>query len=295
MKIELPKFDAQQATAKSLQPDEIRAELKLGDRNSPEGAKQAARQFEALLVNEMMKSMRTTEMESGLFSSESGKMYREMLDTQLAQRISEAGGIGLANVIYQQLVRSALDGSEAEDNLQPVSTAVEKVVAPLPRVSASGPGRTVDVAKSHRTEMSPGARASVELRLPLEGRISSGFGMRRDPINGARRQHQGVDIAAPRGTPIRAAADGVVVFSGRQRGYGRTVVIEHADGTRTRYAHAERLLVKAGDTVSGQQEIAAVGNTGRATGPHLHFEVERDGKRIDPASLFAQVPALARR
>jgi len=244
----------------------------------------------------MIKSMRTTEMESGLFSSESGKMYREMLDTQLAQRISESGGIGLANAIYHQLVRSALDGAGAEEDALPASSAIEKIVAPLPRASAGDSAHPVKAA-SHpaRAEAPPKPSASVELQPPLEGRISSTFGARRDPIDGSHRRHQGVDIAAPRGTPIRAAADGMVIFSGRQRGYGKTVVIEHADGTRTRYAHAERLFVKAGDQVSGQQEIAAVGSTGRATGPHLHFEVERDGKRLNPEAVLAKVSTLARR
>jgi murein DD-endopeptidase MepM/ murein hydrolase activator NlpD len=128
----------------------------------------------------------------------------------------------------------------------------------------------------------------VELQMPLSGRITSSFGTRRDPIDSRQRQHRGLDIAAPRGTPIEAAAEGRVVFAGDQRGYGRTVIIEHADGRRTRYAHADELQVSAGDCVAAGQIIATVGSTGRATGPHLHFEVIEEGRQIDPLKILAK-------
>jgi murein DD-endopeptidase MepM/ murein hydrolase activator NlpD len=129
----------------------------------------------------------------------------------------------------------------------------------------------------------------------VEGRISSNFGLRRDPVTGNRRFHRGVDIAAPKGSPIGAFAEGTVVFAGRQGGYGKTVVIEHADGRQTRYAHAERLMVRAGDVVRAGETIATVGSTGRSTGPHLHFEVSEEGQRIDPLRALANENALARR
>jgi murein DD-endopeptidase MepM/ murein hydrolase activator NlpD len=132
--------------------------------------------------------------------------------------------------------------------------------------------------------------------MPLQnGRISSNFGARRDPINGRQRQHNGIDIAAPRGTPIDAAGDGTVVFAGWQRGYGNTVIVEHADGRRTRYGHAEKLFVQPGETVEAGQVIAAVGSTGRSTGPHLHFEVIEADRRIDPLRALANDLTLARR
>ncbi len=280
-----------QTIAPSLQPDAIRNELQLGDRKAPESAREAAQQFEALLLNEMIKAMRATEMESDLFSSQQTKTYREMFDTQLAQHISEAGGIGLARVIHHQLVRQALNGGEEE--VTPSGSALEKTVAPLPHLSLIN--RAIEATGSHRAVEVTAAPATVSLHLPVEGRITSRFGARRDPIHGRARHHQGLDIAAPRGTPIRAAADGVVVFSGYQRGYGWTAVIEHADGTHTRYAHAEELFVKHGEYVTAQQEIASVGSSGRATGPHLHFEVVRNGRRINPEAIMAQVSMLARR
>jgi peptidoglycan hydrolase FlgJ len=139
------------------------------------------------------------------------------------------------------------------------------------------------------------AMGSVSLHLPIRGSIRSEFGPRRDPINGRPRFHQGVDIAATRGTPIEAAAAGTVVFAGRNKGYGNMVMIEHADGRRTLYAHAERLFVHAGDTVTGGQTIAAVGSTGHSTGPHLHFEVREGNRALNPLSVLANDFTLVRR
>lgn len=136
---------------------------------------------------------------------------------------------------------------------------------------------------------------AVALHIPLKGRISSGFGVRHDPLHGRVKRHTGVDIAAPQGTPIAAAAAGKVVFAGRRGGYGNLVEIEHPDGQRTRYAHTARILVKVGDEVKPGQTIATVGSTGRSTGPHLHFEVNRDGTRIDPLQAVAKDSKRSRR
>jgi murein DD-endopeptidase MepM/ murein hydrolase activator NlpD len=135
----------------------------------------------------------------------------------------------------------------------------------------------------------------VSLRLPVHGAIRSVFGPRRDPINGRQRFHKGIDIAAPRGTPIAAAGAGTVIFAGRNHGYGNMVMIEHADGRRTLYGHAERLFVTAGDTVAAGQTIAAVGSTGHSTGPHVHFEVRENNRAVNPLSSLANDLTLARR
>lgn len=135
----------------------------------------------------------------------------------------------------------------------------------------------------------------VSFQSPLQGEIRSKFGMRRDPINGRMRLHQGIDIPAKRGTPIEAAAAGTVVFAGRNKGYGNMVMIEHADGRRTLYAHAQSLFVTAGDTVAAGQQIAAVGSTGHSTGPHLHFEVRESKGAVNPLSALSNEIAFARR
>jgi murein DD-endopeptidase MepM/ murein hydrolase activator NlpD len=112
------------------------------------------------------------------------------------------------------------------------------------------------------------------LVLPVSGVISSPKGWRRDPINGETRYHAGTDVAAPVGTPIRAVAEGRVIESGTKNGYGNTVVIETADGRKMLYAHNNQNFVRVGDWVSRGDTIAEVGSTGRATGPHVHFEVK---------------------
>ena len=117
---------------------------------------------------------------------------------------------------------------------------------------------------------------------PVVGKISSPFGWRRDPVKGGRDFHTGLDIRAPRGRPIVAAAAGKVVHSGWMGGYGKTVVVSHPGGTTTLYAHCSSLLVKSGTNVKRGQRIALVGSTGRSTGNHLHFEVRKSGTPMNP-------------
>jgi murein DD-endopeptidase MepM/ murein hydrolase activator NlpD len=120
-------------------------------------------------------------------------------------------------------------------------------------------------------------------RYPIPGaRVSSGFGNRRDPFTNRLARHTGVDMPAPVGTPILASAGGRVRFAGFQRAYGNAVEIDHGDGLVTRYAHASKLLVRKGQVVLPDQAIARVGSTGRSTGPHLHFEVIKDGRLVQP-------------
>ncbi|GAB4276714.1 MAG: hypothetical protein Kow0029_18940 [Candidatus Rifleibacteriota bacterium] len=117
---------------------------------------------------------------------------------------------------------------------------------------------------------------------PVIGRVSSGFGRRRHPTKNVWHFHAGIDIVARKGTPIMAAMAGKVVFSGWKRGYGLVVIIDHGDGFETVYAHCSRSLVKTGQVVNTGQRIAKVGNTGVATGAHLHFEVRRNGNVRNP-------------
>jgi len=115
------------------------------------------------------------------------------------------------------------------------------------------------------------------------GRLGSGFGYRVDPIDKKTiKMHEGIDIGAPRGTPIYASADGVVSYIGWNRGYGLMVDIDHSYGFRSRYAHCSTLLVKPGDPVKRGQVIALVGATGRTTAPHLHYEVHVLGVKVNP-------------
>ena len=111
---------------------------------------------------------------------------------------------------------------------------------------------------------------------------SSSYGWRNDPILGVRKFHEGIDFSAAHGEPIRATASGIVIEAGHAVHYGKHVRIKHGGGFETRYAHASKLLVKKGDLVSKGEVIALVGNTGRSTGPHLHYEIRLKGNSLDP-------------
>lgn len=144
------------------------------------------------------------------------------------------------------------------------------------RLFIPGAERLLEV-EVYRPEGRPAAERADDLRLqwPVTGTITSRFG--------GRRRHTGLDIAAPRNTPVLAAADGEVTYSGNGlRGYGNLVVIDHGQGVVTLYAHNRRNLVRKGDRVRRGERIARVGSTGHSTGPHVHFEVQIDGRRVDP-------------
>jgi len=127
------------------------------------------------------------------------------------------------------------------------------------------------------------------LSSPVQySRISSGFAMRMHPIQHDWRQHKGIDFAAASGTPVRAVGDGVVDFAGRQSGYGNIVIINHRNNQSTAYAHLSRVDVREGQSVNQGQFIGAVGATGWATGPHLHFEFRVNGEFRDPSSIARQ-------
>jgi murein DD-endopeptidase MepM/ murein hydrolase activator NlpD len=119
------------------------------------------------------------------------------------------------------------------------------------------------------------------------GYISSGFGERVDPFTGGEEFHAGIDFAAPEGTPIHAVAAGIVTWAGVRGGYGNMVQIDHGNGYATRYAHAAKVLVHVGETVNRGDVIALLGNTGRSTGPHVHFEVLKNGREVNPARFVA--------
>ncbi len=133
---------------------------------------------------------------------------------------------------------------------------------------------------------------SVPSRMPLEGAsLTSGFGMRHHPVLGGRRQHHGIDLAAPTGTPVYATADGVVGRADFYASYGLYISISHGAAMETRYAHLSRLAVATGDTVKKGDLIGYVGSTGRSTGPHLHYEVRVDGLAVNPIPYMVESEA----
>jgi len=127
------------------------------------------------------------------------------------------------------------------------------------------------------------ARSLARFIWPARGLFTSGFGIRWHPIFRIRRWHTGQDIAAPYGTPVQAAADGRVIYTGWFGGYGKIVVIDHGDGLSTLYAHLSAILTRSGADVRRGQVVGRIGSTGYSTGPHVHFEVRVNGRPIDPA------------
>ncbi len=123
----------------------------------------------------------------------------------------------------------------------------------------------------------------VSGRPVQQGRISSGFGRRQNPISGANRMHHGLDYSGNVGEPVRALADGIVTYSGVNGGYGNLVELEHSDGFHTRYAHNEENLVRVGQRVRKGVVVATLGSTGQSTGPHVHVEVRQHQLSVDPA------------
>jgi murein DD-endopeptidase MepM/ murein hydrolase activator NlpD len=130
-----------------------------------------------------------------------------------------------------------------------------------------------------------GGEGSQSMSMPVNGRLTSGFGERFHPILGYERFHAGLDLAAAAGTPIVAAADGKVVSAGWTGGYGQAVEIAHAGAIETLYGHMSRIAAYSGETVHRGQVIGYVGSTGLSTGPHLHFQVMKNGRPVNPLSV----------
>ena len=218
---------------------ELTSITNLGAKANP---KEVAAKVQGMFMEVMLKAMEeSVDAEDGLFGkSASSDIYRGMLREQLAGAISSGMKSPLEGVLNDALTRPA----------------------------------SLEASPYRARASRPASLSQGERELPVDGVISSPQGWRHDPINGESRYHCGTDIAAPAGTPIRAVATGRVIESGPKGGYGNAVVIQAEDGRKMLYAHNNQNFVRAGDWVSRGEEIAEVGSTGRATGPHVHFEVK---------------------
>jgi hypothetical protein len=123
---------------------------------------------------------------------------------------------------------------------------------------------------------------------PCDGFVSRGFGMHNDPFTGSYQMHKGIDIAAPKGTPVHASADGVVIGTTYQAGLGNLVVIDHGNGYATTYGHLSKIMVATGHKVARGEVIGLVGSTGYSTGPHLHYEVHENGRAVNPSKYIVK-------
>ena len=129
---------------------------------------------------------------------------------------------------------------------------------------------------------------NTPIGYPYKGKITSTFGHRENPFNGPGIEaHKGMDIKGPMGAPVKSTAKGKVIFAGLKGGYGKCIIIDHANGIQTLYGHLSVINVKSGDKVNIAQHIGNIGSTGRSTGPHLHYEVHKQGRKINPQSFLS--------
>ena len=234
-----------------------------------------AAEFESMLLVQMLKDMRKAgswgdeaESENDTFGAAS---LFETIDVELAGFLAREKGVGL----QQQML-------EAFDRLQPAAAAPPAAAAVAASPAAAPVAPTTESAEVAGTVEAGPASPQAFLK-PVSGAVTSDYGWRRDPFTNRAKFHRGVDLRAAYGQEVQAAGSGRVVFSGEQGGYGTSVVIEHQDGTRTRYAHLSASLVGQGDLVAAGDAVGRAGRSGRATGTHLHFEViGRDGRRLPP-------------
>lgn len=295
-------------TAMNLSPDlanqsalkELSTKLKGLDRlNTVEGReaferaelKKAAEGFESMLMHQLLKEMMPKD--GGFFGDGLGsETYQQLFVEELSTLSARTGQLGLAAQIERDVAERAGLTDESEKRTEPIPGKI--LGRPLPRptaeslkalgadIKAMGDARTISGNALNNYN-----QARFNLESPLKGRLSSDFGLRKDPFTKETRHHKGVDIAAVEGSKIKAAADGIVKFSGWKPGYGNMVIVEHKQGYETRYAHNSDNTVRKGEVVKSGQVVAKVGQTGRATGSHLHFEVRKDGQAVDPNSMIA--------
>jgi len=245
------------------------------------------------------------------------RYMRENLDA-MAQRVGEMQAkilrlqavserlAGMAGVKPEELKEMASDPKQASGGALPSLRTGEAQPSTLSLQDLNQQVAAMDTQGDHAADIltlieSRLFEKRLEARLipssaPVKGPIGSGFGFRRDPFTGGSALHTGLDFPADIGTPIMAAAGGVVITLTMHHQYGQMVEIDHGNGLVTRYAHTSKVLVKQGDIVRRGQLIAEVGNTGRSTGPHLHFEVLVEGVQQNPARFLASQnsgPAVA--
>ena len=212
-------------------------------------------QMEAMLLRQMLSA-------SGAFKGSEiagGQLRADMFIETLADAVAKSGGLGIARMLEDSLPAEELADEPAPSAL-PGSERRAPTMPAAPKLPALGKLEKLDGL----------------------GEVTSGFGRRSDPIDGGSKYHTGIDLRAPEGSPIKVAADGIVKNVGQRGGYGNAVEIDHGNGLTTLYAHASELLVTKGQKVSEGDTVGLAGQTGRATGPHLHFEVRVNDRPVDP-------------
>ena len=215
----------------------------------------------------------------------------------LTALVLAAGVIKYSDIPFAQAVRektaAVLSGAPGADKVLAVFGGADAGSADGDAVYASSSGTADDILDRDKTLFPDTVDQTVypmefAHAVPTSGTLTSDFGSRLSPITGQPGFHYGLDLAAEEGTPITAFADGTVRETG-ESGYGLYLIVDHADGFSTLYAHCSSISAKVGDAVTCGQEIARVGKTGNATGPHLHLELWHNGAALDPAAYLTEL------
>jgi murein DD-endopeptidase MepM/ murein hydrolase activator NlpD len=211
---------------------------------------------------------------------------KQELEQQEARQRQTVAEIAQLQKIHREktdsLARLEATRSQLLADLTAQRQALASYVVELEHSSAELEARLRRLLAAEQSRGGPRPRSAGRYIWPVQGFLTSGFGYRIHPIRGTMIFHAGLDLAADYGTPIAAADNGVVIHSGWYGGYGNCVILDHGGGYTTLYGHCQSLWVRYGQTVRQGATIATVGSTGMSTGPHLHFEVRKDGIAIDP-------------
>jgi murein DD-endopeptidase MepM/ murein hydrolase activator NlpD len=237
---------------------------------------QLAQQFEAMLMTQMLRSMRQSMVDEDEQDGFGKSTMTDAFDAELGQQLTRAGGIGLTSVLVRAFDRQTQPGQVGQVGQDRQDGNIAPVAPVANSPTASAPHSAPATAQAPVPESAP--------VLP-EGRVTSAFGWRSDPFNGKVKFHRGTDVRMAYGQGVKSAAGGKITFVGEQSGYGLTVMVDHGNGVESRYAHLSSAVVRQGEVVESGQVIARSGNSGRSTGPHLHFEVLADGKAVAPETL----------
>lgn len=248
---------------------------------------------EKIFSEQMSRDSAYVRQNMNLLASKVGELKARLIAMDgLSKRVAEAAGVSYTDPEVQASLEQAAMPAVMDDI----------TAEPGASWSAEGLGRELDTMAQQLVEQKDwfamldlvltkrtGVEASLPTYMPVNyPYLSSSFGWRRNPVTGRHSMHEGLDFAAPKGTPIHAASGGVVTQARYAPGYGKLVEISHGNGLITRYAHASSITVKVGDLVEKGQFIARVGSTGRSTGSHLHFEVRMAGHPLDPTLFLAR-------
>lgn len=285
------------------QSDSVMAEMQAvtGSLNTKLGG---AKDTEQTLTT-MTRALQTTVKQRDELETTAEDLYGQMSEMALAQQLKEQQTARIFAKLEQAVdvtlgpLEKALGnaGINTDSILDEMRRTHSGTGGPLTALSISTKGdaanqlsrKTLDLFdRLDRVGLAKLAVSKLPLAFPVDGgyRNTSGFGYRRDPKTGGRRMHKGNDLAGARGTAIMATGDGVVTFAGRQSGYGRLIKIRHIRGFETYYAHLSQIRVKLGQRVSRGERIGDMGNTGRSTGVHLHYEVRINGTAVNPSKYM---------